>query len=138
MSITPELLDALLSPQADQRRAAEAHLQQMSDRCPALMQALGSVTQPHHQKLLCVLLRRDILRLTDLNALQSLGDPLLQAFQALTHCRTAVGDCLAEVCAVASFLDLGQGKMITQQILQVIGPAVSIFRFICSLRESRA
>ena len=84
----------------------------MSDRCPALMQALASVTQTHHQKLVCVLLRRDILKLTDLNALQSLVDPLLQAFQALNNCRAAIGDCLAEVCAVASFLDPKHGKMV--------------------------
>jgi hypothetical protein len=100
--ISQQVLDALLSPVAAQRQQAEAFLTTLSasDRSLSLLQAVGSNDLPPHlQHMAAVLLRRDILKSNDAPLLQSMIASLLQSYH-----RPAVGDCIAEVCAVLSFL----------------------------------
>lgn len=124
-TISVALLEALLSPDMHQRKPAEDALQSMAcpDRCRALLQALGAVAQPHLQQMVAVLLRRDILRLQDVSMLPALVEPLLAAFATVTS-RSAVGDCLAEVCAVLAVMQPNDCTTVIQTILQAIGGQV--------------
>jgi hypothetical protein len=140
MSVTVELLEALLSPAADQRRPAEEYLKAMTgtDRCGAFLQALSTIHQSHLQQMIAVLLRRDILQLQDVSILPGMVDPLMAAFcssnisstdalhAVLDSRRTSVGDCLAEVCAVLSVLAPNECSPVLQKILQAIGTSVRL------------
>ena len=123
--VTVELLEALLSPAAARRKPAEEHLQGMTGpaRCQSLLQALGRISQPHLQQMVAVLLRRDILQLQDCSILPAVTVELLAAFSS-TNCRQAVGECLAEVCAVLTVLQPETCGPVLQQILQAIGSSV--------------
>lgn len=133
MMITVELLDALLSPEAERRKQAETYYEQIktstsaTDRCTSLLtifvqqqQSQSSQKQIlplHIQQFILVLLRRDILKLNDTGYLKNnLLPNLLQAFsvgggtsstfsnsQNASRVRTAIGHCIAEVVAVISW-----------------------------------
>jgi hypothetical protein len=109
--ITPQLLNALVSPDAGIRSQAETVFQSLTvvDRVQGLLTQLcaGDGTEDARLSLLtAVLLRRDILKLGPNHAslLQELVHPLLQAFSSASSCRTQVGHCLAEVCASLSLI----------------------------------
>jgi hypothetical protein len=139
-AVTVELLEALLSPAAEQRRPAEEYLKAMTsaDRCGAFLQALSTIQQPHLKQMIAVLLRRDILQIQQIAILPEMVDPLLAAFafgsnvgagtgsttSADSSRRTSVGDCLAEVCAVLSVLAPSECSPVLQKILQAIGTSV--------------
>jgi hypothetical protein len=133
MSVTVELLEALLSPAAEQRRPAEEYLKAMTstDRCGAFLQAMSTIQQPHLQQMIAVLLRRDILQMQPphISILPDMVDPLLAAFgnSDSTSRRTSVGDCLAEVCAVLSVLAPSECAPVLQKILQAIGTSVRLW-----------
>jgi hypothetical protein len=106
-SITPEVLEALLSPNGSVRQQAESHFHALTltDRVQGLMGRLvDTASPPQHQLLSAVLLRRDILKLTDITMLQELLSPLLRCFFASPDSKMAVGHCLAEVVAVWNVL----------------------------------
>jgi hypothetical protein len=112
--ITPELLDALLSPDTGRRSQAEAFFQSMDllDRVQGLMNQLNHESL-QIQLLTAVLLRRDILKLTDANLLQKLIPPLLSSLSG----RPQVGHCLAEVCATLSIIGNPAADKVLHQIL---------------------
>lgn len=129
MSVTVELLEALLSPAAEQRQPAEEYLKAMTgaDRCGAFLQALSTIQQPHLKQMIAVLLRRDILQIQQISILPDMVDPLLAAFGSTDSSRrTSVGDCLAEVCAVLSVLAPTECAPVLQKILQAIGTSVRL------------
>lgn len=112
-SITTELLDAFLSPDATRRGNAEAFFQSL----PLMERATGLVQQimqssarsnaPHLITLAAVLLRRDILRMSDYQAAVQMVDPLLESFlvpSAPSATRIATGHCLAEICGSVALL----------------------------------
>ena len=105
--ISSEVLDAILSPDAGRRSQAETILQSMSvvQRVQGFMNHLSTTqaSSPQTQMLAAVLLRRDILKLTDVNMLKELVSPLLSAFSTSASCKQQVGHCLAEICAILSF-----------------------------------
>jgi hypothetical protein len=153
-TVTVELLEALLSPNAEQRQPAEDYLKAMTgpDRCGAFLQALQQQQQqqqPHLQQMIAVLLRRDILQMQPrhISILPDMVDPLLAAFAIggngdnnnnnnNNSRRTSVGDCLAEVCAVLSVLAPSSSSSsssssgecacapVLQKILRAIGTSV--------------
>jgi hypothetical protein len=121
--ITPQLLEALLSPNAGVRSQAETVYQSMSvvERVQGLLHQLTLTSQSPPQSLqllTAVLLRRDILKLTDPNLLQQLLSPLLTAFNT-SSCRLQVGHCLAEVCASLSMV-AGNSNVVEHQVLPTI------------------
>ena len=131
MSVTVQLLEALLSPAAEQRQPAEEYLKAMTgtDRCGAFLQAMPTIQQPHLQQMIAVLLRRDILQMQPqhISILPDMVDPLLAAFgNSDSSRRTSVGDCLAEVCAVLSVLAPSECAPVLQRILQAIGTSVRL------------
>lgn len=101
-SITPELLNSLLSPDGAIRSQAETVFYSVSttDRIQGLLTVLSQidVSKSPIGLLTAVLLRRDIVKLDSPNLLVDLVQPLLQAFQA-NKCPLQVGHCLAEVCS---------------------------------------
>ena len=105
--ISSEVLDAILSPDAGRRSQAETILQSMSvvQRVQGFMNHLSTTqaSSPQTQMLAAVLLRRDILKLTDVAMLKELVSPLLSAFSTSASCKQQVGHCLAEICAILSF-----------------------------------
>lgn len=107
--ITPELLNALLSPDSGIRSQAETVLQSLSvvQRVQGLMNQLSldqtPTATPQTQLLAAVLMRRDILKLTDVSMLKELVVPLLSSFATCSSCRHQVGHCLAEICSILSF-----------------------------------
>ena len=106
-SITPEVLEALLSPNGSVRQQAESHFHALTltYRVQGLMgRLIDNASPPQHQLLSAVLLRRDILKLTDITMLQGLLSPLLQCFFASSNSKMAIGHCLAEVVAVWNVL----------------------------------
>jgi hypothetical protein len=132
-AVTVELLEALLSPAAEQRQPAEEYLKAMTgaNRCGAFLQAMSTIQQPHLQQMIAVLLRRDILQMQQISIsiLPDMVDPLLAAFgnsSDISSRRTSVGDCLAEVCAVLSVLAPSECSPVLQKILQAIGASVRL------------
>lgn len=119
--ISSELLEALLSPDAGRRSQAETHFESLSvlDRVQGLMNQLNHES-PQMQLLTAVLLRRDILKVTDVNLLQKLVLPLLSSFEGRPH----VGHCLAEVCATLSIIGSPSAPDVLKQILSAIEPAL--------------
>jgi hypothetical protein len=119
--ITPELLEALLSPDAGRRSQAETHYESLTvlDRVQGLMNHLNH--ESHQIQLLTpVLLRRDILKLTDVNILQQIVPPLLSSFAGRPH----VGHCLAEVCATLSIIGAPTAEEVLKHILSAIEPSL--------------
>lgn len=130
MTITVELLDALLSS-GPSRQQAEAHFQSqpLVERIQGLLNVLYSPgIQEGHLHLATVLLRRDIsslgLQQTPPDLLQNLVQPLLLLFEKLTSalCRRQVGFCLAEVCNSLSLSPDGQA--VVETVLTTIIPKV--------------
>jgi len=120
--ITTELLEALLSPDFRRRSQAEEHFQALAvlDRVQGLMNQLGN-TSPSIQLLTPVLLRRDILKLTDINLLNELISPLLTSLPGRPH----VGHCLAEVCATLSIIGTDSAAdAALQKVLAFIEPVL--------------
>ena len=114
--LSKELLGALLSPDAGIRGKAESVFRSMSvpERVQALINILLTtiIATDNDSKsasmLIAVLLRRDILKLTDSSMLTELVDPLLQCYTNTSHAtlntKVAVGHCLAEVCSSLSMI----------------------------------
>jgi hypothetical protein len=110
--ITPQLLNALLSPDASIRSQAETVFQSLTvvDRVQGLLTQLcaGDGTEDARLSLLtAVLLRRNVIKFgpNHVSLLQELVHPLLQALSsASSSCCTQVGHCLAEVCASLSLI----------------------------------
>ena len=149
-SITVELLEALLSPDAIQRTQAEAFLrnlpveQRAADLLRCLQQQQQQAMPKHLQQMAAVLLRRDILLLTDPSLLAPLTKALLELFlvassvsssatttttsttTSTSPTTTALGDCLAEICAVLSLIAPADSVTTMQGILQAISSAVSV------------
>ena len=136
--ISFDLLQALLSPIASQRVAAEAQLLELTveQRCEGLLQAFqqmhtntngsstSSVSAPAPTQLLAaVLLRREIIHLSDASQLLSMIDPLLQVFSgsssSSSNSNTGINHCLAELCASLPWLDRSTSIAAVQRILQV-------------------
>ena len=113
--LSAELLKALLSPDAGIRDQAETVYKSISvtDRIQSLtnlLMATAGATDADSKSvsmLIAVLLRRDVLKLTDASMLEKLVDPLLQCYASSNdslHTKVAVGHCLAEICASISFI----------------------------------
>jgi hypothetical protein len=129
-TISTDLLQALLSPDASQRQAAEAQLAQLSAEqcCTELLQALQqpqpqTLQQQHLVQLAAVLLRREIIALSDAAQVESLIEPLLLLLHSnstSTALVAAVGNCLAEICASLQWLDSTTSIAAVQRILQVV------------------
>lgn len=138
--ITTELLEALLSPDAQRRGEAEAYFQGVApvERVGGLVPLIqhsannnnsASTSSSGVASLAAILLRRDILRLDALPLLDALVAPLLEAFLANTAMalRTAVGHCLAEICgtvAAVSPASSHQPKDVMTRILSAISNPV--------------
>ena len=152
--IAREVLEALLSPDTEQRRQAEAFLSHLTPerRCQAYLEwlsviprsasfappqdAAGTPTYEALVQLAAVLLRRTVLQVTNQDLLQQLVDPLLQAFVAGRTSRRAVGHCVAAVCQALSWTtptastttNTGASVVACQRVMQVIGPRVRFGR----------
>jgi hypothetical protein len=114
--LSDELLRALLSPDAGIRGQAETAFRSIA--VPERVQALTNIlltataaTDSDSQSvsmLIAVLLRRDILKLTDSSMLNELVAPLLQCYSntsnATLNTKVAVGHCLAEICSSLSVI----------------------------------
>jgi hypothetical protein len=131
MTITVELLDALLSS-GPSRQQAEAHFQSqpLVERIQGLLNVLFSPDiQEGQLHLATVLLRRDIsslgLQQSSPDLLQKLVQPLLLLFEKLSSalCRRQVGFCLAEVCNSLS-LSPDAGQAVVETVLTTIIPKV--------------
>ena len=138
MSITVACLDALLSPDPAQRHQAEDFLRAMTveARAQALLQALDAVQGHHHQQLVAVLLRREILKLSNEALLKSMVDPLMTAFGSTQcTCRSAVGDCLAEVSGMLAITSPSDGLAVILRIIASAGTTVrSWLCFVCDYK----
>jgi len=140
MTITTDLLDALLSPDATRRGEAERYFQNVLvlDRVAGLVSLIQQQNNTNAQQqtvlsLAAVLLRRDILRLADVQALQSIVDPLLESFLQTANndvadqkTRTAMGHCLAEICGTVALLSPSPSdkEQVMARILNAISNAV--------------
>ena len=125
--VTAELLDALLSTDTHRRQEAEAYFQAIpvNERVADL---IYQVQQKNH--LSAVLLRRDILRLSDARAVETLVDPLLSSFLAFNGSSTqriACGHCLAEICGTVAALSPSpqEKEQAMTRILNAVSGAVS-------------
>ena len=135
--ITPELLDALMSPEASRRGQAETFFQGIppAERVGGLVHLIISQQQQQQQPnagLAAVLLRRDILRLSsnDTIVLEAALSPLLESFMQQQYqitIRNSIGYCLAEICAVLAMLSPSpqDSEQVMARILQTISAAVS-------------
>ncbi|CAB9516154.1 Importin (Partial), partial [Seminavis robusta] len=137
-TITPDLLNSLLSPDAQRRSQGEAFLQTLSVAqrvqgfLPIVIQANDNSNNNNnstHGHLAAVLLRRDILRMTE--SPEALVDPLLQAFltanttaSSTTTNRIAIGHCLAEIAGSVAMLAPSNQERVMNRILTAIGNAV--------------
>jgi hypothetical protein len=114
--LSAEVLHALLSPDYGVRFQAEAVYNSISvpERIQALMNHLLALSRSSNDTahddgvamLTAVLLRRDILKLTDSSMLNDLVDPLLQCYNcsSSTTTKLQIGHCLAEVCSSLSII----------------------------------
>lgn len=114
--ISVELLRALLSPNAKIRDQAETVFRSIAvpERIQALSNLLlttAAATDSDSRSvamLIAVLLRRDILKLTDLSMFYELVAPLLQCYtntsNTALNTKVAVGHCLAEICSSVSVI----------------------------------
>jgi hypothetical protein len=138
--ITTELLEALLSPDAHRRGQAEEFFQGLPllERATGLLQIMlptsRSSTNVTVASLAAVLLRRDILRITDVQAMEPMIQPLLDCFlvtadgQQNNTVRIAIGHCLAEICGAVALLSPSpkDKEQVMARILNAISNAVSI------------
>ena len=125
--VTAELLDALLSADGNRRKEAEAYFQAIPFN-QRVSDLVHQVQQKSH--LSAVLLRRDILRMDDAHAVQSLVDPLLSAFldsNASPVNRIAIGYCLGEVCGTVAVVSPSpkEKEQTMLRILNAVSGAVS-------------
>lgn len=112
--LSDELLRALLSPDAGIRDQAEAIFRSIavSERVQGLTNLLLQAVATNDNgsngvsMLISVLLRRDILKLTDSSMLTELVAPLLQCYtntsNTALNAQVAIGHCLAEICSSLS------------------------------------
>jgi hypothetical protein len=142
MVITNELLEALLSPDATRRQAAESHFAAMDlhVRLEGLLRRLEqqeagepaapSTTAAATTHLAAVLLRRNLLRLTRVTELQALANRLLSLLLRLSATgggkvatsslvMRVIHDCLAQVCASLQILDMPAAVDMVTDILKV-------------------
>ena len=129
--ITKELLDALLSADSQRRQEAEAFFQAIPVN-QRVSELLHQVQQHNH--LSAVLLRRDILRMDDALAVQSLVDPLLSSFLASNVAsveRNAIGYCLGEICGAVAVLSPSspEKEQTMLRILNAVSGAVSSLNY---------
>jgi len=144
--ITNELLDALLSPDAQRRRQAEEFLNSLShkDQSWHLLQALTTQLQQssstdllasrHYSQLLAVLLRRTLLQVTESDVLQSVIQSVLQLFLYRAGSITptvgkSLADCLAQACAVLSFVHFDQAVSAVHQVVQTVQNQMTVSSF---------
>lgn len=117
MTLTPEILHSLLSPDAGIRSQAECAFRSIpvTERVQALMTQLLSLSTKDDgtnndgplSLLVAVLLRREILKLTDRSMLIDLVVPLLKCYGNSTGSKVQIGHCLAEICSSLSILSSG-------------------------------
>ena len=113
--LSTDILQALLSPDARIRDQAETVFRSISvpERVQALTNLLMSMANNNNTNngvsmLASVLLRRDVLKLTDLSMLHELVSPLLHCYMnTSTNTKVAVGHCLAEICSSLSVIGGG-------------------------------
>ena len=150
--ITTELLDALLSPDAQRRGEAEAYFQGIPPvervgglvpmiQPPSLSASNNNNNNNSGVSLAAVLLRRDILRLTAdaLPLLESIVAPLLGAFlqpQSPATTRTAIGHCLAEICGTVAIVSASpkDPEQVMARMLTAVSSAVRFligYRLLC-------
>lgn len=121
MAISPDLLDALLSPDRFVRSRAEESLNSIANPCQEWIRVIPHLSHQHHVQLACVLLRRSLMKLTNVQELLALVDPLIQIIS-----EKPVANALAEIPAVIDLFDGEQAKQSCQRILsQVHSPVRS-------------
>ena len=140
--ITTDLLEALLSPDAHRRGEAEAYFQGVApmERVGGLVPMIQHFSNHNANtnnsgvaSLAAILLRRDILRLSDLPLLEAIVAPLLEAFLVSNNntssssmaLRTAVGHCLAEICGTVAAVSNNNNSNNQQDVMTRILSAIS-------------
>jgi len=134
--LSHELLRALLSPDAGIREKAETVFRSIA--IPERVQALTNILlttaaatdgdSKSVSMLIAVLLRRDILKLTDSSMLNELITPLLQCYtnspNATLTTKVAVGHCLAEICSSLSVITAAStvDPIVSKIISSVVDP----------------
>lgn len=132
-----ELLEALLSPEGTERRAAETALAEftLEQRCEGFMNILqhaqtnnnNNVSQEKSFVMAAILLRRDIVLLSNKRNLMGLAISLSVIFKATTSgYKKYVGDCLAEILASLQWIDLPAGISTLETILDAFAELVGI------------
>ncbi len=151
--LSDQLLKALLSPDAGIRDQAETVYRSIAvpERIQSLTNLLlttaaaADVDSKSVSMLIAVLLRRDILKLTDSSMLNELVDPLLQCYTNASNgslnTKVAVGHCLAEICSSISVIAAAStvDPMVSKIISTVVDPqqgivATSEQEVLCSLK----
>lgn len=133
--ITTDLLEALLSPDLSRRQTAESHFAtlEVHSRIEGLIrhvvQQISTVpgeknasSEAVTQHLAAVLLRQDILQLTQVSELQELVSRLLSSTTTIghNHPRTrGIHDCLAQICSSLQMLDMAVAVDTVTAILKV-------------------
>jgi hypothetical protein len=152
--LTLEVLQALLSPDSGMRSQAETiyqsidipeRIKALTNRLLALSSSSGNNDNDAIIMLIAVLLRRDILRLTDSAMLNDLVVPLLQCFigcstttGAAASAKLQIGHCLAEVCSSLSVLDSSAAAAtpVLAKIVAFIQPTEDVsLRLLASLAD---
>ena len=130
-----ELLEALLSPEGTERRGAETALAgfTLEQRCEGFMNILqhaqtnNNVSQEKSFVMAAILLRRDIVLLSNKRNLMGLAISLSVIFKATTSgYKKYVGDCLAEILASLQWIDLPAGISTLETILDAFAELVGI------------
>jgi hypothetical protein len=137
--LSDELLRALLSPDAGIRDQAETvfrsiDVPQRIQSLTNLLLTTAAATDNDSKSismLIAVLLRRDILKLTDSSMLNDLVDPLLQCYTNSSNAlntMVAVGHCLAEICSSISFIAAAStvDQIVSKIISTVVDPQQGI------------
>ncbi len=136
--LSDQLLKALLSPDAGIRDQAETVFRSIAvpERIQSLTNLLlttAAATDNDSRSvsmLIAVLLRRDILKLTDSNMLNELVDPLLQCYKNPSNATTkvAVGHCLAEICSSISVISAASAvdPIVSKIVSSVVDPQQGI------------
>lgn len=122
--VTHEFLQALLSPDRDQREQAAWYWQSLpvEQRTQELLLALPHHGSGHLQQLVAVLLRRDILLLIKEDILDRLLNELLSFFCSAPS--AAIGDCLTEIVFVLNEINEPSSIQAMQTILNASSHAV--------------
>lgn len=125
MAITPQLLDALLSPECQQ---AEGQLQSMTrdDRAKGFLQFLLTENEENARSMMAaVLLRRDLAGLAA-SLLLEMAEPVLNLFVGSNQIKRQIGYCLAELCASLTVSSASDAEKVVKGILEKLAPAVSL------------